>query len=60
MSQADPTQPTEQPVYDENGVDLTLVRKMLRLTPEERLRYMQEFVEDILETWQHNGTRPLR
>jgi hypothetical protein len=49
-----------EPVYDDKGVDLTLVRKMLRLSPEERLRYMQEVVEDILETWQLNGTRPLR
>jgi hypothetical protein len=54
-----PTTPSE-PVYDDQGVDLTLVRRMLRLTPEERLRYMQEVVEDIMETWELNGTRPLR
>ncbi len=49
-----------EPVYDKNGVDRTLIRKMLRLPPEERLRYVQELVEDILQIWRLNGTRPLR
>lgn len=48
------------PVYDENGVDLTLIRKMLRLSPEERLRYVEELVEEILDIWELNGTRPVR
>ncbi|MBN1607281.1 MAG: hypothetical protein JW940_11655 [Polyangiaceae bacterium] len=48
------------PLYDDNGVDLTLVRKMLRLPPEERLRYVQELVEEILTIWELNGTRPIR
>ena len=49
-----------EPIYDENGVDRTLIRRMLRLSPEERLRYVQELVEDVLKIWQLNGTRPLR
>ncbi len=33
---------------DEEGVDLTLVRWMLSMTPAERLRAMQEFANSIL------------
>jgi hypothetical protein len=54
------TPTSTDPIYDENGVDLTLVRKMLRLSPEERLRYVEEIVEEILDIWELNGTRPVR
>jgi hypothetical protein len=36
---------TVAPDIDENGVDRAQIRAMLRLTPEERLRFVEEFVE---------------
>ena len=40
------TQP--QTDYSEDGVDLTLIRWMLSLTPEERLQFLQRHVNAIL------------
>jgi hypothetical protein len=34
--------------YSEDGVDLTLIRWMLSLTPAERLQVLEEHVDDIL------------
>jgi len=34
--------PETEPAYAEDGVDLTLIRWMLSLTPDERLRVLQE------------------
>ena len=36
-------------VYNEDGVDLTLIREFLRLTPLERLRTAEAFAQEILE-----------
>ncbi|HEX5269005.1 MAG TPA: hypothetical protein VFW33_00895 [Gemmataceae bacterium] len=36
------------PTHSEDGVDLTLIRWMLSLTPLERLRVLQESAESIL------------
>lgn len=38
----------QAPAYDETGVDLTLVRWMLSLTPAERLQVAQESAESLL------------
>ncbi len=38
----------EEPTYSEDGVDLTLIRWMLSLTPAERLRTLQNAVRSIL------------
>ncbi len=46
-----PIQPHEQndpPTYSEDGVDLTLIRWMLSLTPSERLQVLQRNVWSIL------------
>jgi len=46
-----PIQPHEQndpPMYSEDGVDLTLIRWMLSLTPSERLQVLQRNVWSIL------------
>ena len=48
------------PDIDENGVDREQIRAMLRLTPEERLRLVEEFVESALEIRELNATRPVR
>ncbi len=47
-------------VYDDNGVDLTQVRAMLDLTPEQRLRLVEGFAEDTLRVWARSGVRPVR
>lgn len=39
----------EQPTHSEDGVDLTLIRWMLSLTPAERLQILQENVWSIME-----------
>jgi hypothetical protein len=49
-----------QPDIDENGVDRAQIRAMLALTPEERLRRVEEFVESALEIRELNATRPVR
>ena len=48
------------PDIDENGVDRAQIRAMLRPTPEERLRFVEEFVESALEIRELNAPRPLR
>jgi hypothetical protein len=37
-----------QPEYSEDGVDLTLIRWMLSLTPAERLAWLQSEVDSLL------------
>ena len=39
--------PPPAPDYSEDGVDLTLVRWMLSLTPAERLQFLEDRIEDI-------------
>lgn len=48
------------PDIDADGVDRAQIRAMLALTPEERLRRIEEFVEAALEIRELNGTGPLR
>ena len=36
------------PEYSEDGVDLSLIRWMLSLTPTERLEFLEDRVNDIL------------
>ena len=38
---------TERPTHSEDGVDLTLIRWMLSLTPAERLQVLQQTVRSI-------------
>ena len=45
MSDPDQPPPTE---YSEDGVDLTLIRWMLSLTPAERLQVLQSHVNAIV------------
>jgi hypothetical protein len=41
--------------YSEDGVDLTLIRWFLSLTPAERLDYVQGHANDVLEVRRLNG-----
>jgi hypothetical protein len=45
----------ELPTRSEDGVDLTLIRWMLSLTPEERLEYLENFVNAVLEIRSENA-----
>jgi hypothetical protein len=40
---------------DEDGVDRAQIRAMLALSPEERLKRVEEFVESVLEIRERNG-----
>ena len=44
------------PDIDENGVDRVQIRAMLELTPEERLKRVEEFVAAALEIRELNGS----
>ncbi|MGA2038444.1 MAG: hypothetical protein ABSH42_04140 [Bryobacteraceae bacterium] len=48
-------QPAPAPLYSEDGVDLSLVRWMLSLTPRERLEFLEERIHDILRVRELNG-----
>jgi hypothetical protein len=47
-------EPTE-PAYAEDGVDLTLIRWMLSLSPSGRLRQLQDFINAAERIWARNG-----
>ena len=53
---------SEEPLggIDANGVDRAQIREMLRLTPEQRLERIQDFVESVLEIRELNEARPVR
>jgi hypothetical protein len=39
--------PRRDPAYSPEGVDLTQIRRLLALTPAERLRELEEFLADL-------------
>jgi hypothetical protein len=45
----------ELPAYSEDGVDLTLIRWMLSMTPEERLQAVQECANSIRQIREMNA-----
>jgi hypothetical protein len=49
MSGPDREVATKEQSHSEDGVDLTLIRWMLSLTPAERLDVLQGFVDSVLE-----------
>jgi hypothetical protein len=51
---------TPAPDIDENGVDLAQVRAMLALTPEQRLKKMEEFTDSLREIRELNERRAQR
>jgi len=44
--------------YDASGVDVTLIRCFLSLTPAQRLERLQEFMDFTEEIWRLNGIEP--
>ena len=57
MTTADSTYvPTKYgPEYSDDGVDLSLIRWMLSMTPAERLAFLQQRINDILTIRKLNG-----
>jgi hypothetical protein len=52
-----PRPPREKhPTHSEDGVDLTLIRWMLRLTPAERLQVLQRNIRSIIKLREKIGT----
>jgi hypothetical protein len=47
-SDAHVAEPAPLPDYSEDGVDLTVIRWMLSLTPAERLKFLEDRIADIL------------
>ncbi len=62
MSGNEPPQPLvpDAPDIDEDGVDRAQIRQMLRLSPEERLRWVEEYVNSVLGIREINGPRTVR
>jgi hypothetical protein len=52
MATGDPAQLTD---YSADGVDLTLIRWMLSLTPAQRLEYLEQRVNDIISIREMNA-----
>jgi len=48
-------EPAPLPDYSEDGVDLTLIRWMLSLTPVERMQVLEEWVDGMLTIRELNG-----
>jgi len=53
-----PTFPSD--AYDAEGVDRTLIREMLELSPLERLERLEGFADLVLSVWERNGVHPNR
>ena len=51
----DAGEPAPQPEYSDDGVDLTLIRWTLSLTPAERLQFLEQQIDDILAIRELNG-----
>jgi len=45
--------------YSEDGVDLTLIRWMLSLTPAERLEVLENFANDVISAREFNARAKL-
>jgi hypothetical protein len=50
-----PAEQTPLPEYSEDGIDLTLIRWMLSLTPAERLDFLEQQINCILEIRELNA-----
>jgi hypothetical protein len=49
----------DDPTTDDQGVDRSLIREMLALSPSERLLRLQDIVEGVLEIRERNARRTL-
>jgi len=51
-----PGDPAFEPAYSEDGADLSLIRWMLSLTPAERIRVLEDHVNEILAICELNAS----
>jgi len=56
-SEAGKSNPSLPPEYSEDGVDLTLIRWMLSLTPAERLQFLLERIASVQAIREWNAKR---
>jgi hypothetical protein len=56
-SDVNPIDRAPLPDYSEDGVDLTLIRWTLSLTPAERLQFLEERIGEILAIRERNARR---
>lgn len=60
MSQASKvTEQTAPEQFDDEGVDRTQIREMLKLSPSERLQRLEDLVDFILRVREANGFRSI-
>lgn len=52
-----PAETTPLTDYSEDGIDLTLIRWFLSLTPAERLEIHQQYADDVLALRERNAGR---
>ncbi len=55
-----PNDAQEEPTHNADGVDLTLIRRMLDMTPAERLRYLEGHIAFLKRAREHGQWRPAR
>jgi hypothetical protein len=48
-------EPAPAPDYSDDGVDLSLIRWMLSLTPHQRLRFLEDRINEILAIHELNA-----
>lgn len=56
----DASQAALDQAIDQSGIDRNQIRELLRLTPEQRLSRVEEFLESVLQIRQLNEERPVR
>ncbi|HKY38919.1 MAG TPA: hypothetical protein VJN18_23430 [Polyangiaceae bacterium] len=54
------SQPFPMPECDENGVDRDQIRRLLALSPAERMMLHDAFMNSIFQIWQQNGHEGFR
>jgi hypothetical protein len=52
---AEQEQEAPQPDYNADGVDVSLIRLMLALSPAERLQVLEQHLSDVLKIWELNA-----
>jgi hypothetical protein len=57
MARMEPDDQTQLTDYSEDGVDLTLIRWMLSLTPAERLEFLEQQIDEILAIRELNASK---
>lgn len=54
------SQPFPMPECDENGIDRNQIRRLLALSPAERLIVHDSYMNSVFEVWRQNGHEGFR